>query len=129
MVCTIVLEGGVLVVHCSLFIQLLLTFIFDVLTRNTLTQVEKPSGHSHSFDDSHGLFPRMPSISSMTSGVSLGSSFRAAQLSWTCCTLLAPRITVLTWGFFAAQASASWLVEAPSFSAIEVSFLTFSIFV
>ena len=54
-----------------------------------------------------GLFPRTPSIFSMTSGVSLGSSLSAPQLSCTCCGLLAPSITVLTLGFFAVHASAS----------------------
>lgn len=43
-----------------------------------------------------GLFSRIPSISSMTSLVSLGMSCSALQLSSICSTLVAPRMTVLT---------------------------------
>ena len=53
-------------------------------------------GPSHAYSDALGLLLRIPSISDMTSSVSLGSSCKAFKLSCTCSGLDAPRMTVLT---------------------------------
>lgn len=52
----------------------------------TCHESSKPSSwlHDRPYNDAFGLFCRMFSISPMTSGVILGSNFKALQLSWTC---------------------------------------------
>jgi hypothetical protein len=53
-----------------------------------------------------GLFSRMASILSMTSGVNLGKTSSALRLSRTCSGFVAPKMTVDVLGFFATQARA-----------------------
>ena len=95
-----------------------------------------------------GLLSRTFSISSMTSGVSLGSRSSALTLSsicmycqhglhsltealspgLTCATLVAPKITVLTFSFLTHHASDNCVTLPPSLSATSVNFLTLAIF-
>lgn len=58
----------------------------------------------------------MPSISFMTSGVSLSSAFSAWQFSTTCSGLDAPVMTDETFSFFRHHASASCDCVIPSLS-------------
>ncbi len=61
-----------------------------------------------------------------TSGVKRGRTSRAPKLSTTWLALLAPVMTVLTWGFDAHQAMASWAIVQPRSSAIGRSLSTFA---
>lgn len=88
-----------------------------------------------------GLLSKMPSICSITSGVSFSASLTALTLSSIWCVLVAPRITwtnqicfimgksvrewleltVLTLGFLMHHARLSWPTLPPSFSASSVN--------
>jgi len=65
------------------------------------------------------------SIFSITSGVNLANASNAFKLSSNCCFFVAPKIAVLTFGFFMHHAILNAAVETPNLSASSVNFLLF----